>query len=351
LLFFTAAFALSDLYYLGGRYFDYFVVLISLVLVYLFRYKNKTLMLDLIRLTLILSPWLLMSFLTGNSLLAFAIIVGLIIVIPGTFDLVSSDIPLLKRTFENVMFAIVFLLIFQFAIFQLTGNYIDFTSKLGSYSGRGYRGYGLFRPHGIMQEPNAYSTVLFALLYLYSKFPYVRHWLVNLAFISILLSLSLWGVLMVPIFYSIFYRRLLSKRALIISVITIAFSASAIFDAIEGTNIIERLDFSAEDSSRNARYGNIDDMVNSIGFITGNGFNSNIFQKFGANGISFILHSLGVIGCLILMIVVRLQNVLHAKDIIFIGLMYTTFPIASYMYFYVTIGSIIAINRGLCAEY
>lgn len=308
-------------------------------------------MLDQIRLVFLLSPWLLMSFLTGNSLLALAIISGLIIVIPGTFDLVRMDIPLVRRTLEYVILATVFFLIFQYAVFHLTGTYIDFTSKLGSYSSRGYKGYGLFRPHGIMQEPNAYSTIVFTLLYLYSKFEQVKSWLVNLAFLSILLSLSLWGLLMTPIFYLIFYRELLTKKSLIFLMLIIAIFSSLLLDILEGTNIIERLDFSAEDSSRTARYGNLGNMLNSIGFIFGNGFNSNIFQTYGANGISFVLNSLGIIGCLALLIVVRLYSVLHLKDLLFLGLIFTTFPITSYMFFYVAIGSMIGINRNICVEY
>lgn len=306
---------------------------------------------DQILIVALFSPWIIMSIFSGNALLGLAIIIGLILVVPGTHEIIRSDINFIKYTLECVIFIAILFLFLQLLLFYFFGEYFDFTSLLGSIEGRGYRGYGLFRPHGTMQEPNAYSTVVLVLLYLYSKLKKVKHWLVNLAFVSVLLSLSLWGVLMVPIFYLFFYRNLFTNKALFIVVIILVFFSSEIYQVIENTNIIERLDFSSEDSSRNVRYGNIQSMFDSKYILTGQGFNSNIFQKYGANGIAFLLNSLGLIGVVIMSIVLMVQKALLLRDVMMLGLIFTTFPITSYMFLYVTIGSIIGINRLVCAEY
>ena len=124
-----------------------------------------------------------------------------------------------------------------------------------------------------------------------------------------------------------------------------------LFDLILKLEFLERFDLNSTDSSRDARYGGLMELVNSNNFFLGNGVNSDQFQNYGANGISFIIHSFGLIGIVLMFLIFFFQNFLKWSDIIFIILIFTTYPIISYMFFWVTLAILIYLNKILCVEF
>lgn len=347
-------FIFSDFYYDFGRLFDYLYIVILLFFLIETKKINSKFYIGISLIFFLLSPWIIYGFFNGNSLISIAVITGLFVVFPlsfSTFHFFKSEI--IKSILEKTIIILISTMLIQIFSYYIFDYYLDFSSYFGSIKSRGDNNLLLFRPHGITQEPNAFSVLMLCLVYLYSKFKVVNIKLVLISLVTVVFSLSLWGVIMAPLFYLITLRKNISIRSNILlffgAMILINYFINS--DLASSQEIISRLDFSQQDSSRDARYGGLTNFIQSSDFIFGEGINSNLFQIYGANGIAFFLNSFGLIGCLLIIIIIIIQKELKNMDIIFLIFIFSSYPIISYMYFWVTLALLIYLNKIKCVEF
>jgi hypothetical protein len=343
----------SDLYYSIGRPTDY-ITIIVLTILFLSKKHYSSFFLTMLMFTILfLSPWLIISVFNGNFMLGIIMTVGLLLIIPSVVELYSnSDANKLSKYIEYTIVILLLTFILQYLAYYIFDYYVDYTIFFGSYNSRGNNA-GLFRPHGIFQEPNAYSCAMLSLIYIHSKFGLINKKLIILAYISVFLSFSLWAVLIIPIVFALTNYNSVNYKFLITFLLLSIFLTylwSNFQDFFIEFDIVKRIIFSDEDSSREARYGGFSELLKSDYLLSGYGFNSDKFQQFGANGVIFIIHSIGIIGVLLLSVFPFIQRVFKIKDLLFIGVLFSSFPLTSYAYFWMTLGLIIYYNKK-CAVY
>ena len=339
----------SDLYYSIGRPTDYVTIFVLGTLFHAKKRKSSFFHSMLIFAIAFLSPWLLASVFNGNFKLGIIIALGVLLIVPSIVDIYSKSDSI--KLFKSIEYTIIILLlsfVIQFLLYYITDSYLDYTGLLGSYESRGNNGGIVFRPHGLFQEPNAYSCAMLSLIYLHSKSGLSNKKLINAAYVSVFLSFSLWAVLILPFVFAMINYNSVNYK-LLRSIFLLSFALGVLWsnfqDYLVDFDIVKRIVFSDKDPSRQARYGSYSELLRSDNFLFGYGFNSDRFQQFGANGLTFIFHSMGLVGVLLLSTFPFIQRVLRVKDILFIGILFTSFPLTSYAYFWMTIGLIIYCNK------
>jgi hypothetical protein len=193
-------------------------------------------------------------------------------------------------------------LILQLAAYDTVHVTINYFSWIGRHTRVDVSG-GI-RPGGLFLEPAAYCLMMFSLLSVFRLLGEKCWWIEVAGILSIVASLSLWGLGACVIYLS-FYR---PKWAAICfpPVISIFAYVYININHIYSNNniiirlIVERLLNIGTDSSGQVRYGALlSGTIHSQWFFWfGKGISDN-YQSYGANGLSFLLTAMGVLGSLI----------------------------------------------------
>jgi hypothetical protein len=214
---------------------------------------------------------------------------------------------LLDRSITIVAWIHVLAFFFQLGVFYSTKQIVNFHAVFGLQPRLIS---SVFRPAGLFLEPAIYCFFACSLFFLRRQRnrPFVA--LDALLILSMLLSLSLWGIAVGIALFFIFRIRL----ALFI---TTALSIAAFF-ALDVHNLSHSLVFQffkmrlsglGSAPSTQGRYGGTFDWLFSLlanpTILFGDGIN-NFFEEHGSNGWAFILNSMGLIGTSVLFVLLSL---------------------------------------------
>jgi hypothetical protein len=353
-----AVFLLSDLYYEGiGRPFDYLgIAAAALWLTLGPRGPQVSRAWSMaLPLVVIVAPWCITGAINGYVLSSLAIFVGALIVYP--FGLSSQnyvDEKTIAKSINIIIAVGVSFLYFQIVYFYVIGNFVDFTDIMGSRQSRGFNeSLSYFRASGIFQEPNAYCAVMFCLLSIVSTLRF-RSLFVELAAISsMILSQSLWGIVGSIVVLWLLYG---AKRAAIIAgassivlVIAALITHFPVEDFLETSVTFSRITNIQDDASQQGRYGDFENIKYGIDTLIGNGVDTSNFQEFGANGITFLIYSFGILGTVCLSLYFIIAVGVQARILIPLLFIITTYPPFSYMYFWFWLGLLSRPGRALSA--
>lgn len=194
-------------------------------------------------------------------------------------------------------------LLFQFFVFELAHVTINYFGWLGRATRVDVSG-GI-RPGGLFLEPAAFCLVMFSLLSAFRLLGSKCWWTEATGIIAILLSLSLWGVGSTLVYLTLFRPKwLLLFVPLLFGgavFLYIKFGPLLSHNSILDRLLVHRLMNIGKDRSGQARYGALlDGEVHSQWFLWfGEGI-SDKYESYGANGLSFLLTAMGIIGTLLL---------------------------------------------------
>jgi hypothetical protein len=216
---------------------------------------------------------------------------------------------LLDRSIAIVAWIHVSAFLFQLGVFYSTKQIVNFHAVFGLQPRLIS---SVFRPAGLFLEPAIYCFFACSLFFLrrQRKRPFTA--LDALLILSMLLSLSLWGIAIALALFFVF-------RTGLALFITVALSIAAYFALdVHNLNLSHsfvfrffemRLSGLGSDPSTQGRYGGTIDWLFSLlanpTILFGNGIN-NFFEEHGSNGWAFILNSMGLIGTSILFVLLWL---------------------------------------------
>lgn len=238
-------------------------------------------------------------------------------------------------------------------MYKAFGYYIDYSGVVGSISSRGYNsGLDYFRPHGIFQEPNGYSTLTFCLLVLAQHLPNRNLRIEGLGIISMVMSQSLWGMVGAVILCVGTLRQLDRSSFIFLSAlgvsITLAQLPTGILDLFLNVVTIERVADVTNDASFSQRVGGLFNLTGDslTNYVLGSGVDSSAFQgQLGANGFSFLVTSFGLLFSVPLFLIVCSSLQFRMSTILPLLFLMTTYPPFSYMYFWAWLALLVFLVR------
>lgn len=351
----TLSFLMSDFYYVGlGRPFDYIsiVLLIFLLNRISFRFLMNSFFIIAVPLFAITIFGLAVGLFSNNVVLSIGIITGILVVYTVSYSLARVEkIEVIEDTVYIILSISMSLLFYQFFYFYLFDGYIDYSGYFGSIDSRGYHtSLEFFRPHGIFQEPNGYCTAMFSLLALCRFFKNRRKIIENIACLTMIMSLSLWGIVGAVLLLLVLNSSLVSKYAVVILMSFCIFFLSIDFldliDAADTSITMDRFINFQEDASIEGRLGGLRNIGWNFNFLFGYGIDEVGFQnRYGANGFSFLLSSFGLISSLLILVYFIWVTKYSIYPLLFISFLLITFPLFSYVYFWIWLGILVAICR------
>lgn len=333
-------FSFSDFYFHGiGRVFDYSGVF------FLFFYlknmkkiilKNEyTLLIPI--LFLVILYYVFLSFMLGKTLSTLAFSVGIFYVFPIILlsDIKRDDI---RKLLDFLIVLNVSFFLIQLFLFKVFGLVLDINKEIGSIPARVYNeNLSYFRAAGLFQEPNTYSANLFIQLSVRLLIGRSNKLITWSAYITMILSQSLWGIgasVLLATFFSdrdekkiIIFFALLGASYVIFNAHSIGFMNYGVLH-----NRLTNID---NDPSRIARYGSISSYF-SHKYFFGHGIDTSGYQKIAANGIAFVVYAFGISGAFLFLFLLQyffLSNDL-AKFLIIILFLFTTDQMMTYMIFW-----------------
>lgn len=339
-------FSLWDFYYIGvGRPFDYIGIFIVILAVLaaphslVFYPRLAPFILVLFGLVIVYASIAVMQ---GELLSPAAFMIGALFVFPCmAFFKIHKDTVAKFLYFLLLLNIALFLM--QLIVYMGKGAVIDFHTLVGSVPSRIYNESLLyFRPAGLYQEPNSYCVNIFMLLVLYLLITKNINVVTVAASLTLLLSKSLWGfgafAVLAVIFF--FYKKnvwFFVVPFIVFSIILYLISVTPITESVTWQRVLSI----QEDPSRIARYGDIRDYV-SIEYLFGHGLSTAKFQQIGANGVAFLIYCFGFSGSLLLFfLLLYTVGLRYFWVVISVGFLLTTYPIMTYMGFWVWLGLLI----------
>ena len=162
----------------------------------------------------------------------------------------------------------------------------------------------IFRPAGLFEEPAAYCLTSFMLIILKLRLVPKIDFFIIMSFITMFLSLSLWGIISVTAILIFLYRNKFSLWFSIFLLITLTGTIAALLGITgEEFAITRRLLTIGEDGSRQQRFGelaNIPFLLTTDPILWfGNGPNSKNYIYLGANALGYMLATWGIAGSLL----------------------------------------------------
>ena len=202
----------------------------------------------------------------------------------------------------------------------------------------------VFRPAGLFLEPAIYCFFA-ASLYLLRRQHAIPHTRLDmLMLISMVLSLSLWGVAMAYVLFALFRPRMAFVTTSIAALVLTVFIQVAAYEQSPVYKLFEmRLSNLGGDASAQGRFGGtlglLGEALTNPTMVFGDGIN-NFFEEHGSNGLSFILNSMGIIGASILIFLCLLLAVPGRWMLFLIALCIalTAAPLWKTFYFWAWIG-------------
>lgn len=245
---------------------------------------------------------------TANTRAGIGICAGAMVFVLFTFWPISAAGLLRVVTTALVVNLLAFWL--QFAWYRATGTVLNFYAFLGAQP----RVLGsIFRAAGLYLEPASFALMSFSLLalrvYVSDRFGLIFWVTIG----SMCASLSLWGILSAAILAALYVIRRSNGVVLVVcaAVATVAAAVALQYsDLWRQLWLIHRLSNIAADPSANIRYAGLlhfrsSDLWKSA-FWFGGGVRIN-YEGFGANGLSYLLTSVGLLGSLALGVCVGLR--------------------------------------------
>lgn len=354
LIFIVSTFLASDIYYFGfGRPFDYLSIsILFFIWIFFGKLINKSKFIFYSTSLLLLSmPWVIFGYINDNFLGSSVFLLGIAFILPTIASIDSVEVSIMLENYIKLAILIsIILLTIQMFFYYLNGSFIDFMGAVGSIESRGLNvELNYFRPSGVFQEPNAYCTVMFTLLYL-CLFINNRNYLIEiLGILSLIITQSLWGfgaaLLLIFLLYNlkVLFKPLLFLLFFIFLLYFIFQDQSN--NIIESSITIGRILNIENDPSRAARYGSMNNIKLDEFLFFGHGIDTQNFQSIAANGFGFLLYSFGLIGMILMAFYFIYLTKLNISILLAIGFILTTFPPFSYIYFWVWIGMILFLSR------
>jgi hypothetical protein len=225
---------------------------------------------------------------------------------------------------DGIIALLLLLFYIQFVLYYSIGVEVDYLGYLIERNARVFNSnIGTFRPAGIFMEANAHSLSMLYLIAMRYKFDHSFSTLPLLSILSMILSTSLWGI--VSSILLVFLYKLSSGTEchrksrnsisiyLIIAIILVLFIAyyDQITSSIMYNLVLDRVNNIESNQSAIDRYSGLFNMKNFdyYNLIFGGDIGTTTFQsRYGANGLSFMLSSFGLLGmvsiffCLFLLI-------------------------------------------------
>jgi hypothetical protein len=163
----------------------------------------------------------------------------------------------------------------------------------------------VFRPAGLFLEPAIYCFFVCSLFLLRRQRAVPLRLLDALLLISMVLSLSLWGVSIAYLLFAIFWPRRALVTTLAVGVVLLVSLKTLDYVHLPVYLLFSsRLSDLSSDASAQGRFGGTLNLLRSAlanpSVVFGNGIN-NFFEEHGSNGLAFIINSLGLIGALLLL--------------------------------------------------
>lgn len=227
----------------------------------------------------------------------------------------------------------------QLIIYYAAGNLINFHSVIG-IEPRLVAAF--FRPAGFFQEPAHYALNMLLLLLLKSRTSNgIRSELEVIGLISMLLTLSLWGVGATLLYVAIIRPRMLILLMPIMLITGVILVAIIGFDQFPVLLMFQdRLSNLGADGSAQARYGGavniLESWASNPALWFGRGINSDYVDLGGANGLSFLLNSFGILGSVLLGLayLTTIQRRDVVKLVLFFFVILTATPLWTFMMFW-----------------
>ena len=354
-----STFVLFDIHWAGfGRPVDYIFLLVFLL--WLFYSKLEIPIGPAFIACFWMSPWLAYGAIMGHFLECAAFACGIF-----TFFGIRAALRHAgqKQIFYELSGLAILIIVgvqfVQLIIFLVSDWYLDVTSLLGAPSGRIYHPLlNYFRPSSFFQEPNSLSVALFALLSVRlihepAKEPSFRRSLVYLVgFLGLLISFSLWGIIVSLLFLDKLITSLRSinqKYRIAKMVFYLAGISLAIFQYDTVAHTVVRfsqiLDFS--DPSAFDRYVPTGSNIPTFNIIFGHGVDTKGFQKvYGANSIAFFVYSFGIGGFIFLLLSFFSYFSVSLRAFISIVALNTTFPAVTCLFLWIFIALMVSEKEG-----
>lgn len=344
----SGIFLFSDFYFNRvGRVFDYFFLFLIIIFAAFghprIAKKKKT---STIFILVLILPSLIIGSLSGSLLLASAIFSGLLVgyLLGGAYA---------ERYTTELDFALRFVIIVSISYFvlqlllqRLFNIYLDVHMLVGSIQSRGLNeDLGYFRPSGLFQEPNSFCTVMFCLISARAIGLRKVDWTVPLGLMSMIVSMSLWGIgaacLLWVLIYG--YRRSAIWIAVCFMLFMgfLSFNGSSIDKVVSDSITIQRVLNIEEDSSRQARFGKISNYINYKDAVFGSGVSNDKFQDIAANSYGFLIYSFGFVGVFGFLVWLFCFERANFRVFFVVAFVFSTFPQFSYMYFWLWLALIL----------
>lgn len=228
----------------------------------------------------------------------------------------------------------------QFFVFQIFGSVINFHFMSDLAMRIYHKDLNILRVSGLFQEPNSYSWASFMLLILIMRMQ-LRFIVVKvLLVVSILISQSLWGII-ACVFY-LGYEGFRKQKALT-GVFVLVVTMFLLLEFTHTTNMLgdftkNRIVNVKSDESIRLRYLVLFDYLAETDkkhLVFGQGFNMFRASKLsGANGVSFVIYSVGFIGFFVLLIFMLVKGKNYYRLMPFILLSISSYPMFTYFFWW-----------------
>ena len=164
------------------------------------------------------------------------------------------------------------------------------------------------------------------------------------------ISLSLWGIVGAILLLLVLNFSSVSKQVAVIFMlfcITLLLIDFSDLEELAETSItMDRIINFQDDASIEGRLGGLRNIDWGFNFLFGYGIDEVGFQdRYGANGFSFLLTSFGLVGSLLILFYFIWITKFSIYSLIFISYLLLTFPLFSYVYFWIWLGILVAICR------
>jgi hypothetical protein len=361
---------------MGERYFD----IVALAIVVLFLLFNRQ---ELFTFTKI--EWAISLFIIAYCLYGYvtyehrsSIVIGVLCVV---FFVARKKIPqdLVLQGLCYIYYLNLIAFFIQFAVFHLTGDLLDFQKIFGAESRVGEEGY-VFRPVGLYSEPHSFCVSI-VMLTLMTQSQHKMRYLHYIGCFAMMVSLSLWGIIVAFALAGLVvttYKRLLID---IIKTVTIVYMCliggfSILYGVLienQDTFLVlsNRIHYMEKDNSLNDRFTkhlpskeienslNEDKVENSkITYLAknlfGNGISTSIFSNgTPVNAYAFIQKTSGLIGYIFFVFLIYLffksKSIYYVyykiSFIVIIALLATSYPMITYVFFWLFLILIIPQNK------
>ena len=306
---------LWDYYILGVRIFDIIAIVLSVVLLLA---SSRMYYTSNIMVVMLLPLWCI--FYSSIGLLATMDVKSFVGLLTGAFFYIllyffgrKTDISGLAKA---ILMSISLALFAQILVHEIFGYLINF-HYIVDHSPRLETGVG-YRYSGLYMEPSAHSVTVFMLLvvrYLYGYFGVTEF----LAITSMILSMSLWGIVagVVGIMMGVYVLLKNDQRFAAYSMLASALFFLAVLAVINYSlveyYVIDRVTSllgsgGGGGQSYNYRYAGLAMLIYdfNISILLGDGLSTKRYTAYGSSGLSFLISGVGVLGSTIFFLIVSL---------------------------------------------